>query len=62
MSLTTSMSAKLAPIVLGTLFRHYLDRKDVTKDSKAREELIYDEMFTIVKVVMSIIFSFVAYN
>ena len=57
MSLTASMSAKLAPVVLGTFFRHYLDRGVVTKDSKAREELLYDEMFTIVKVMHSCFYS-----
>ncbi|KAG8955582.1 hypothetical protein FRC04_007573 [Tulasnella sp. 424] len=48
-SLTTSMGFKLGPIMLSTLITHFLNRELATKDSKAREELLYDEAFTIVK-------------
>lgn len=36
--------------MLSTLITHFLNRELATKDSKAREELLYDEAFTIVKV------------
>jgi hypothetical protein len=49
-SLTTQMSFKLGPLIIGTLLQHFLRRERATKDSKAREELLYDEAFTIVKV------------
>ena len=52
MSLTTTMGVKLGPIVLGTLFKHYLERHNVTRDSKARNELLFDEAFIVVKVVI----------
>ncbi|KAG8932784.1 hypothetical protein FRC02_000553 [Tulasnella sp. 418] len=52
MSLTATMGAKLGPLVLATLVRHFLDRQVVTKDSKAREELLYDEAFIVVKAFM----------
>jgi hypothetical protein len=29
--------------VLGTLIKHYLARRSVTKDSKARDDLVFDE-------------------
>ncbi|KAG9045790.1 hypothetical protein FS837_005652 [Tulasnella sp. UAMH 9824] len=48
-SLTTSMGFKLGPIMLSTLITHFLNRELATKDSKAREELLYDEAFIIVK-------------
>lgn len=35
--------------MLSTLITHFLNRELATKDSKAREELLYDEAFTIVK-------------
>lgn len=50
MSLTTTMGVKIGPIVLGTLFKHYLERHNVTRDSKARNELLFDEAFIVVKV------------
>ncbi|KAG8700004.1 hypothetical protein FRC08_004987 [Ceratobasidium sp. 394] len=50
MSLTTTMGVKLGPIVLGTLFKHYLERHTVIRDSKARNELLFDEAFIVVKV------------
>ncbi|KAG8984643.1 hypothetical protein FRB90_005185, partial [Tulasnella sp. 427] len=43
------MGFKLGPIMLSTLITHFLNRELATKDSKAREELLYDEAFTIVK-------------
>ncbi|KAG8705828.1 hypothetical protein FRC08_001419, partial [Ceratobasidium sp. 394] len=49
MSLTTTMGVKLGPIVLGTLFKHYLERHTVIRDSKARNELLFDEAFIVVK-------------
>ncbi|CUA69250.1 AB hydrolase superfamily protein C4A8,06c [Schizosaccharomyces pombe 972h-] [Rhizoctonia solani] len=49
MSLTTTMGVKLGPLVLGTLLKHYLERHNVTRDSKARNELLFDEAFIIVK-------------
>ncbi|KAG8695936.1 hypothetical protein FRC09_008847 [Ceratobasidium sp. 395] len=49
MSLTTTMGVKLGPIVLGTLFKHYLERHNVIRDSKARNELLFDEAFIVVK-------------
>ncbi|CAE6346975.1 unnamed protein product [Rhizoctonia solani] len=52
MSLTTTMGVKLGPLVLGTLFKHYLERHNVTRDSKARNELLFDEAFIIVKAFM----------
>ena len=44
------MGFKLGPIIIGTLIQHFLRRELATKDSKAREELLYDEAFIIVKV------------
>jgi hypothetical protein len=44
------MGVKLGPIVLGTLLRHYLGRQNVTRDSKARNELLFDEAFIVLKV------------
>ena len=44
------MGAKVIPLTLFTLVQHFLLRERQTKDSKAREELLYDEAFTIVKV------------
>ncbi|CAE7140127.1 unnamed protein product [Rhizoctonia solani] len=52
MSLTTTMGVKLGPLVLGTLLKHYLERNSVTRDSKARNELLFDEAFIIVKAFM----------
>ncbi|QRW25189.1 carbohydrate esterase family 10 protein [Rhizoctonia solani] len=52
MSLTTTMGVKLGPLVLGTLLKHYLERHNVTRDSKARNELLFDEAFIIVKAFM----------
>ncbi|KEP50818.1 putative lipase/esterase from carbohydrate esterase family CE10 protein [Rhizoctonia solani 123E] len=52
MSLTTTMGVKLGPLVLGTLLKHYLERNNVTRDSKARNELLFDEAFIIVKAFM----------
>ncbi|KAG8768394.1 hypothetical protein FRC12_005594 [Ceratobasidium sp. 428] len=43
------MGVKLGPIVLGTLFKHYLERHNVIRDSKARNELLFDEAFMVVK-------------
>lgn len=48
--LTAQVGVKLGPIIIGTLIQHFLRREVATKDSKAREELLYDEAFTIVKV------------
>lgn len=48
-SLSTTMGFKLGPIMLSTLITHFLNRELATKDSKAREELLYDEAFIIVK-------------
>lgn len=50
MSLTTTMGVKLGPILLGTLLKHYLERHNVTRDSKARNELLFDEAFIVLKV------------
>ncbi|CAE6468262.1 unnamed protein product [Rhizoctonia solani] len=52
MSLTTTMGVKLGPLVLGTLLKHYLERHNVTRESKARNELLFDEAFIIVKAFM----------
>lgn len=49
-SLTTHMGMKLGPLILGTLLQHFLRRETATKDSKAREELLFDEAFIIVRV------------
>ncbi|KAF8756499.1 Alpha beta-hydrolase [Rhizoctonia solani] len=46
------MGVKLGPLVLGTLLKHYLERHNVTRDSKARNELLFDEAFIIVKAFM----------
>ncbi|KAJ1305863.1 hypothetical protein OPQ81_010586 [Rhizoctonia solani] len=46
------MGVKLGPLVLGTLLKHYLERKNVIRDSKARNELLFDEAFIIVKAFM----------
>ncbi|KAG9127908.1 hypothetical protein FRC07_007754 [Ceratobasidium sp. 392] len=43
------MGVKLGPIVLGTLLKHYLERHNVIRDSKARNELLFDEAFIVVK-------------
>ncbi|KAG8894623.1 hypothetical protein FRB99_001080, partial [Tulasnella sp. 403] len=48
------MSFKLGPIILGTLIQHFLRKDRATKDSKAREEILYDEAFTIVKAFMEV--------
>lgn len=70
MSLTRSVGLRVGPIVLGTLVKHYLEkiRRDFVQDngSKGKEkdelvqlrqdELIYDEIFTVVKVSQSIQF------
>ncbi|KZO93900.1 alpha/beta-hydrolase [Calocera viscosa TUFC12733] len=45
-SLNTAVALRIGPLLLDTLFKHYLERKTVTKDSKAREELLYDAAFT----------------
>lgn len=45
------MGVKLGPLVFLTALRHFLDKR-VTAESKAREELLYDEAFIIVKVGM----------
>lgn len=50
MSLGAHVGIKLGPLILGTLIQHFLRRETATKDSKAREELLYDEAFTIAKV------------
>ncbi|KAJ3892251.1 hypothetical protein GG344DRAFT_45750 [Lentinula edodes] len=64
MSLTRSVGLRVGPIVLGTLVKHYLEkiRRDFVQDngSKGKEkdelvqlrqdELIYDEIFTVVKI------------
>ncbi|EJT96875.1 alpha/beta-hydrolase [Dacryopinax primogenitus] len=45
-TLNTTVALRIGPLLLDTLFKHYLERKTVTKDSKAREELLYDAAFT----------------
>ncbi|KAG9001387.1 hypothetical protein FRB94_004799 [Tulasnella sp. JGI-2019a] len=52
MSLGAHVGIKLGPLILGTLIQHFLRRETATKDSKAREELLYDEAFTIAKAFM----------
>jgi hypothetical protein len=61
-SLTRSVSLRVGPIVLETLVKHYLDKikRDFQSSSKDEEkqetvqlrqdELMYDEIFTVVKV------------
>ncbi|KAG9076322.1 hypothetical protein FRC06_009569, partial [Ceratobasidium sp. 370] len=51
MSLTTTMGVRIGPIVLATLLKHYLERHNVirVRDSKARNELLFDEAFIVVK-------------
>ncbi|KAG9080324.1 hypothetical protein FRC06_006784, partial [Ceratobasidium sp. 370] len=48
MSLTTTMGVRIGPIVLATLFERYLERHNVIRDSKARNELLFDEAFIVV--------------
>ncbi|KZT58695.1 alpha/beta-hydrolase [Calocera cornea HHB12733] len=51
-SLNTAVALRIGPLLLDTLFKHYLERKTVTKDSKAREELLYDAAFTVFRTFM----------
>ena len=63
-SLTRSVGLRVGPIVLGTLVKHYIDKvkRDFVQTNGSKEkqknelvqlrqdELIYDEIFTVVKV------------
>ncbi|KAG6815607.1 hypothetical protein H0H87_012987 [Tephrocybe sp. NHM501043] len=53
-SLATQTSLKVAPVLLETLIKHYLDRHKKTVDGKSvtplrQDELMYDEVFNVVK-------------
>ena len=48
-SLTRNAGLRLGPIFLETLFRHYLE-KDEDAVPLRKDELLYDEVFNIVKV------------
>lgn len=52
--LTVSAATQLGPLMLETVIKHYLKRKSVTKYSKAREELLFDEAFVVVKTFLEI--------
>ncbi|KAJ4483550.1 hypothetical protein J3R30DRAFT_3285414 [Lentinula aciculospora] len=65
-SLTRSVGLRVGPIVLGTLVKHYLEKikRDLVQESKDKgkekdalvqlrqDELIYDEIFTVVKSIL----------
>lgn len=42
--LLAGMSLQVPPLLLGTLVKHYLARKKITADNKARDEFLYDEV------------------
>ena len=42
--LLAGMSLQVPPLLLSTLVKHFLSRKKITADSKARDELLYDEV------------------
>ena len=56
-ALTTDVGLRVGPLVLGTLLKHYLDRRK-RSDSEQKipttriqdSELLYEEIFSIVKV------------
>ena len=55
-TLTTDVGLKVGPVLLETLVKHYLDRlkKNASHDPAStqlkHDELLYDEVFNIVKV------------
>jgi hypothetical protein len=49
MSLTTEIGVKAPQVVLGTLVKHYFSTRD-EGDSQAKDELLYDQAFNLVKV------------
>ncbi|CDZ97386.1 Arylacetamide deacetylase [Phaffia rhodozyma] len=51
---TIEVFAQGSSVVISTLFKHYLNRKKTTQDSKARSELLFDEMFTVMKAFLEI--------
>jgi hypothetical protein len=53
--LTLQVGLRVGPMVVGTLINHYVERVRKDADSKLgtqlrKDELVYDEVFTIVKV------------
>lgn len=42
--LLAGMTLSVPPLLLGTMAKHFLTRKKVTKDNKARDEFLYDEV------------------
>lgn len=53
-SLTRDMGLKAGPLLLSTLVKHYFDRardrESVGPDRLARDEILYDEVFQLIKV------------
>lgn len=50
-TLTADVGVKVGPLMLETAFRHFLSFKHGSDETKAKDELLYDEAFNIVKVV-----------
>lgn len=61
-SLTTKVGATFGPIILETLVKHYFERlkKDIHKGKSTnqlrQDELLYDEAFNVVKVILVVYF------
>lgn len=49
MPLTTEMGVKAPQVVFSTLVKHYFTARN-EGDSQARDELVYDQAFNVVKV------------
>ncbi|KZV82439.1 alpha/beta-hydrolase [Exidia glandulosa HHB12029] len=49
-ALTADVGVKVGPLLLETAFRHFLSSKHGSDEFKAKDELLYDEAFNIVKV------------
>ncbi|KAJ9124147.1 hypothetical protein QFC22_000944 [Naganishia vaughanmartiniae] len=47
--LAPSVVSQAGPVLLETAIKHYLMRKKVTKDTKARGDFMYDEAFVLIK-------------
>ncbi|KAJ9106187.1 hypothetical protein QFC21_001331 [Naganishia friedmannii] len=47
--LTPAVVSQAGPVLLETAIKHYLMRKKVTKDTKARGDFMYDEAFVLIK-------------